>query len=264
MSRLLPLLLLAFASCAALAAPAEVFTATVRGSLTVGPDGRVVDVALVDAAELGESTIAGVEQLVRSWQFEPIVENGAPVSARGSMILSLIAETDAATGDTTLGLRNAWFIDPQELGSRRAPPTMPRPRYPMRALQQGAGAELMLLLELADDGSVVRVETEQVALLGAPVGPDSDRHVRDFVRVTEDAAAEWRLPESAGRTVRIPVRFSSWRGGWEPLRTYTWTPDPWVLVKLAERVAVESLNGSGEASRLRLAEPDATASPDGG
>ena len=67
------------------------FTAEVEGSLTIGPEGQVVDVQLRDAAWMGEAVVEGYLQTIRGWRFEPIVEDGKAVNATGEMRLRLAA-----------------------------------------------------------------------------------------------------------------------------------------------------------------------------
>src|SRR5688500_9165807 len=155
MNRLLPLILLA-ASAVAHAADVETFVAETSGSIVLAADGRVVSVELDGADVLGAETIADYEELVGGWQVKPVVRDGRPVAARGHLRLSLVAQREPGSDRATLGVRNAWFVDPPrtprtEAGSATA--SLPPPVYPRGPMSAGVGAEVMLLLQLAEDGS---------------------------------------------------------------------------------------------------------------
>jgi TonB family protein len=57
-----------------------------RLTLTVGPDGRVTDIDVIDPIPGATSKLI---QSVQNWRFKPATENGTPVSARVSVTINL-------------------------------------------------------------------------------------------------------------------------------------------------------------------------------
>lgn len=257
--RLLAVLLAAATAAPALAADAAVpftlYTARTSGTITVGPDGRVVDVDLEGERALGRSVVEGYEAKIREWTFEPVLEDGKPVTARGFLSLALLAAREDESDEAVFGIRNVWFLEPPASGRgkpRGESASLQPPRYPAQALRAGAGAEVTLMLELAPDGQVLRVATEELSVLGMTPGMAPKGSVEAMVEAAESAAAGWRIPAHGGGTVRVPVRFSTSAAGWQRLSPVAWTPAPWVTEARAMSAAVQDLSASGETSRLTL------------
>lgn len=258
-----PLMLASLLASALAAAPAaageqQLFTTGTHGTIVVGPDGRVVDVDLEGEDTLGEQAVAGYEQVMRGWEFEPVLEDGRPVTARGFVNLSLLAAREENSDSATLGIRDVWFVDPPEQQRRDARArlkSMPPPRYPTGALRAGVGAEVRLLVELDASGAVARAEVEKLAFVGDDPGAARNSLAREFARVSKEAAADWVLPDvdDGTRLVAVPVRFIPGEGrGWRRLHGHDWQADPWVGEMRAREAAVEQLSASGDGSRLVL------------
>jgi TonB family protein len=230
----------------------ELFTATTAGTITVAPDGSVADVALEGRRLLGRSAIEGYENHIRTWKFEPVVENGTPVRAMAHLQLALIAAREKGSDSASYGVRHVWFLDPPKRGSGGEPTGassgLQPPVYPMKAMQAGVGAEVLLRVELDADGRVARVDAEQVSLLGKIAGKRGGGMAAVLAAAAAKAAAGWRIDGyEAGQHVRVPVRFSMNHGGWERLHHIGWQPAPWIVVAASSQQGITDLAGSGAA-----------------
>ena len=258
MSRTFLLLWLALAA-PAFAADLEIYSASTTGTITVAPDGSVADVQLEGRNRLGVSEIDGYERHIRTWRFEPVIEDGAPVRALAHLSLSLVAAREAGSRQASFGIRNVWFLDPPKKGSAGRPvgasSDFQPPVYPAKALRSGIGGEVMLLTEIGPDGFPTRVAAEHVYLLGSPVqGKRATSIAESLASVAERAAAKWRYRGyPAGMLVRTPVRFTPYGAGWMRLSPHDRPTDPWVAVALAKDGDLTDLSAAGAApSRLTL------------
>ena len=241
------------------AADLEIYSAGTTGTITVAPDGTVADVRLEGRNLLGTSEIDGYERHIRTWRFEPVLEDGVPVRALAHLSLSLVAAREAGSGQASFGIRNVWFLDPPKPGSAGRPvgasADFKPPVYPAKALRTGVGGEVMLLAEVGPDGLPTRVAAEHVYLLGTPVqGKRATSIAESLASVAERAAATWRYRGyPAGMLVRTPVRFTPQGAGWMRLSPHERPTDPWVAIALAKDGDLTDLAAAGAApSRLTL------------
>lgn len=251
-------------------AATETYRADARGELTIGPDGTVVRATFQSSGMDEHMRTAYVGQIAK-WRFEPVLEDGAPVSVRVPFKLALRAVVDPATDKAWLHIDRAWFLS--TASTPGAPPggvqaELPPPRFPLKAYQAGAGARIMLMVELREKGRVARVAASDVVLLSAGPDEDTDRHVAAMVAAAEDAAASWRIPGfRAGARVRVPVVFKPDGMVWSRMHPYPYTPVDWVREAEAEdSPAAEALaNGVGQLDgRIRLLTRLAGDAPAGG
>jgi outer membrane biosynthesis protein TonB len=259
MKTLLLSLLLAASPVLAATSQVQVYTARAEGSLTIGTDGRVLDVELTSDAALGAGVLDGYEKRIRTWRFEPVVEGGKPINARARMHLYLAAAREKGNPKATFGVRSVRFLDePGTLlyarGSSLAPPG-----YPSNALRAGVGAEVMLLVKLDAQGRVQRVATEQLALLGvASRQPHQANLATQFRRAAEKAVAQWTLAgHPDGQVLRVPVRFSVDRqSGWIPTAVQPVDLPEWAVLERATEQATQlSDGGVATAGQFKLLTP---------
>lgn len=246
-----------------------VYTAHATGELVIGPDEKVAEASLKAPgmdARMRDEYLAHL----RRWTFEPVVEDGAPVAVRVPVQLALRAAVDPATDQASLYIEKAWFLTPPAVREMQAPadrPIMSPPRYPEQAFRAGVGAEVMLLVELGEDGRVARAAAREVALLAASPGRAVNAYVRSMVKAAEQAAAGWRIPGyRAGDRVLVPVSFNPGNGFWSRRQPYDFQPVAWVV----ESQVTHSLasGGSPTDGRIKLVTPlgpaAETASPPAG
>lgn len=259
MNRLVLSLLLAASPAFAASPDVQLYTARAEGSLTIGADGRVLDVELTSDANLGKGVLEGYEERVRSWRFEPIVEDGRPINVKGRMHLYLAAAREKGNPTATFGVRSVRFLDPPGtlLYDKRS--TLVAPGYPSNALRDGVGAEVMLLVKLDAQGRVQRVAAEQLALLGVATRQSHQANLAaQFQRAAERAVAQWTIVgHPDGQLLRVPVRFSSDRQpGWIPTAVQPVDLPEWaVLERATEQAAQLSDGGVATAEQFKLLTP---------
>jgi hypothetical protein len=251
-------LLLAASPAFAVSPDAQIYTARAAGSLTIGADGRVLDVELTSEASLGTGVLEGYEERVRSWQFEPIREDGRPVNAKGLMQLSLVALREKGDDMATFAIRGVQFLDPP--GTESEWPRLAQPSYPANALKAGAGAEVMLLLKLDAQGRVQSAATEHLALLGVATRQAHQANLAaQFRRSAERIAMEWTISgQPDGQVVRVPVRYTTdrWARGWAPTAMQPVELPEWAVLELASAQATDlSAGGVATAGQFKLLTP---------
>jgi hypothetical protein len=231
----------------------EIYTASTTGELTIDGEGRVVEVSL-QRKRLGDDVIAGFEDQIRSWRFEPILQAGQPVRARASMRLDLAVLRGGELPGLRLAIERVEFFDPAEPEPAAwAGRLMDSPHYPRLELGKGVGALVMLLVRLDDEGHVAQVATHRVTLLGEEVSPRVDRQVRAFTESAEKAAQGWRIPGMKGQVVQVPVRYSTQRPGserWIRTRPMAVEVPDWVEFERANQ-AIVALGEGGAATSAR-------------
>jgi hypothetical protein len=252
-------LLLAASPALAAAPVVQLYTARAEGSLTIGADGRVLDVELSSDVNLGKEVLAGYEQRIRAWRFEPILENGRPVNAKGLMHLSLVAAREEGSDAATFAIRRVQFLDPPDAAADPGEARLKPPPYPMNAYRAGAGADLVLVIKLDAQGKVLSAATETLELLGVGAKqPHQKNLAAQFSRVAERTAGSWIIPgQEPDAVVRVPVRFSTERmAGWSPIAPQPLQLPEWAVLELAtEQVTELSASGMAAAEQFKLLTP---------
>lgn len=259
-SRML-LLALALASSASLASDVEHFTASANGKLTVGADGRVLEVEVEGAhgRRLGAEVAKAIEDQIRRWRFAPPMQDGKPVSLDGRMRLTLVATRTRGEEGARFGIRKVRFLEPQEkvAGASGSTPAhhTPAPSYPQEVGAAGVGAEVMLALRIGPDGRASEVATQSLSLLGNLASQENihRRQARILRHAAETAGKRWTFegfPE--GQVVLVPLRFipgsdSAW------MRTVAVRVNVplWVLASMADQTAV-SFDDDGQRLSTRI------------
>jgi hypothetical protein len=259
------ILLLAMAAPALAEPPRlDLYTARAEGSLTIGTDGRVLEVALTSEAELGDGVLAGFEQRIRAWRFEPIIEDGKPVNVKGTMYLGLVAAQEVGSATVTYGIRHVQFLDPPGASSDpRGMSRMVQPKYPTDAVRVGVGADVGLLVKVGEGGQVEAVTAERLALLGiSSRQPRQERLARQFRESAEGVARKWVFAGHApGEVVRVPIRYTSAKRGSAPIGWIQTVPQhielpEWAQIqRVAEEATDLSATGVALSTQIRLLTP---------
>jgi hypothetical protein len=254
-------LALALVPVFSLAAPQR-FEASTFGSLTVEPDGRVSEVTL--DARLKPPFRSAFEDAIRRWQFQPIVQDGHPIRAVGHMSLTLFLETDRSADSVRAGFERVDFVDaPEDQRMSRAEMheqglRLRPPQYPVGVAMAGVGGELMMLVEVDEQGEVLRAEPQSASLF---VSSDSrpsavEDAYEQLAKATRRAAMRWKLPNLEERTALVPVVFSApgqTSDFWRPIYDVAIVPQPWMLT--AGEACQLTASGERESERLRLVQP---------
>jgi len=194
----------------------SVITMQVEGSIVIDPQGRVsgltIDTALPDKMR------APLDRTIRTWQFEPVIVDGAArtASAKMRVILSALAQGDSYQ----VKIDNVVF--PGESGSDGAPPplitakTLQPPRYPPTLLYAGVSGTVLLAVRVGEDGQVAQVMAMQSALLDVKGDTSTlSKAVRMFEKSAIDVAKGWRFnvgsremaPSAREMTVMVPISY---------------------------------------------------------
>lgn len=222
----------------------EIYTLHAQATVDVAPDGTVE--ALEFETDLGEAA-AGYESMMRQWRFNPIMTTeGEPVerTVRVSMRVDLYA-TRRADGGFSMSTGRPSFIpvdDPDHVRRMHGVEHFPPPRYPEKSAASGYEAYVLMLVQVAADGTVLRVGTRSAALLNRPALGGAGRHIRPFVQEPKQAAGRMRFSPSEHelREVTIPIRFAvtrlagrascssrgcatrGWKSGWPGATPSSW------------------------------------------
>lgn len=256
------MLILLVASAVASAEPAY-FTTSVEGELTIGPQGEVVDVTLKDADWMGDPVVEGYRQKLRGWRFEPIIEDGRAVQARGEMRLTLVAVRDDEKKTAHFAIRHVHFPDPEAKAQPIERAKFRAPMYPGDAARNGVGAQVILVARVDAAGTPTEIAVEQLHLTGPQPGSHAKRIASQFARASTAAAKHWTLNGvEPGSLVHLPIKytppaFSPPRGGWERIYPVSMEVPDWVeqARQAEQRVLALAEDGSPSTSRLQLLTP---------
>lgn len=253
------LLLAAGQAFAQSTAEPEIYTATTTGELTVDAEGRVTAVSL-DPKSLGADLVRDFEAQMRTWVFEPVLQDGQPVPAKAKLSAGLLVIRQPGVDGLRIGFERMQFFEPV---ARKAAEGVSRsltpPAYPESELRQGVGARVDLLLRLDAEGRVVDAAAESVNLFGEPEPKLRERHGRNFSKAAVRAAARWLIPGIEGGVVVVPVTFMP--GGADPnrwIRTHGVAVDTpaWVTAERAASGAVAlDASGARPSERWKLVTP---------
>ena len=253
------LLVIALPLVAADAPQDAVLEMAVGGTIDIGPDGTVV------AHTLDRGLSSAIEKLVASsvagWRFEPIVENGKPVIASTRMDLKLKA-VPVEDDKMRLQVSSAWFGSPKIDQAQ-----MTAPRYPSRAIKQGIGATVMLILRLDDQGKVIAAHPYQTSLNARMPDMRAAKWRKVFEQASITAAMKWQYPigewiggVAVESTVLAPFTYvltvgKTQASEWQAYVPGPISPAPWVDESALANVDTNSIK-PGDAvalgSRFRL------------
>ena len=186
-----------------------------NGHIVVAPDGSVQSFDLDPQAQAQDVVMDLVKRNSAKWRFEPVLENGVPVTAKAPMHLRVVASPVAGSDSYQLRIASATFgertydqgVTYKEHGAL--------PHYPEEAIRARASGTVFLLLHIKHDGSVGDAAAEQVNL--DQVGPEPA--MRKMRQVLADSsirvARQWTFnPPAAGPfknadswIIRVPVNY---------------------------------------------------------
>ena len=247
-------------------------TLLVTGTIVIAPDGTVRDYKLDDTRALGQTLEQFLDANIRSWRFEPVVVDGAVVTAEAPMRLRLVANRQE-DGGMQVRIAAIWFGSDKERPATDMPHAarMDPPRYPRGALGVGAQGIAYVVVRFGRDGRVQEAGIERVNLRTLGTESQMAELRRQFADAALAAARRWTfLPPTTGKevgqddwSVRVPVVFLMQGqslpkpGEWE-----SYIPDPtvrdlpWAREQLRTAGSPEALPDSGvyplERSGIRL------------
>jgi len=194
------------------------------GTIDISPTGSVEAFTLRDDAKVEAYLQEFLQKNVAQWRFEPVMRDGVAVPARTPVSLRLVARSTEEKG-MQVELRSASFRAYDSTATDDVVyDNMTPPRYPRDVFDRGGAGEVLLLIQVGRDGSVVNIAAEQVNLYMVGLPKEMER-VRDrLAKASIDAARRWSFrPPTTGEhvdepswTVRVPVTFRISYGGGVP------------------------------------------------
>ncbi len=188
-------------------APVDLF---LQARITIDPEGRVSDLAWIEAdpGKLGVARL--VEPRVRSLEFVPGALDGVPATTETALRMVLRA-TPVPGGNWEIAIRSAT--------TGAATEAMAPPYYPPAALRDSVEAEVVSDIEIDVDGRATVVSATFDS------GGGGARMRDAFMKASKQAIARWRfVPERVGGhavagRMRVPIGFCLGGGAWCQART---------------------------------------------
>lgn len=230
----------------------------VRGSIEVGPDGKVQRYTIDDAEAYTPAIREMLERVIPEWTFRPVEDDGVPRAVRSEMFLRLQANP-AGEGQFKVDIVSAAF----RAGSSSVPSDslsmqqMTPPGYPRDENRAGIGAQVIAAVKVGRDGRVEDIVVEQTNLTQIGGARSMARWRRDFEEEAIAALTRWRfLPPATGPeadepywSVRIPVVYTPGSSGQTTGRWQSFVPGPRRPVPWASEdelaTATDALSASG-------------------
>jgi hypothetical protein len=258
-------LLLLLLSCTALAAgPGEVLkqaqaSMLVTGQIDVTPEGRIKSYAIDQQDKLPAPVLDLLQKNIPTWEFSPVMVDGAPVQAHAKMSLRVVAKR-VDDQHASIDIEGAHFGQSGEIpGETVSKKTAEQPKYPDREVQSRVIGTVYALLKIGRDGKVIDAATEQVNLGVYASERDMNVFRSDLSKTTLRALRQWTFnPPSIGKHAadpywfaRVPVNFNlSINGAPPPRNDYgkweSYIPGPREIIPWAQK------------SRLLSESPDAS------
>ena len=188
-------------------APVDLF---LQARITIDPEGRVSDLAWIEAdpGKLGVARL--VEPRVRSLEFVPGALDGVPATTETALRMVLRA-TPVPGGNWEIAIRSAT--------TGAATEAMAPPYYPPAALRDSVDAEVVSDIEIDVDGRATVVSATFDS------GGGGARMRDAFMKASKQAIAQWQfVPERVGGhavagRMRVPIGFCLGGGAWCQART---------------------------------------------
>ena len=186
------------------------------GEIDIGTEGQVEGFAMDQRDKVAADLAEFVERSVQGWRFEPVIRDGKPVRARTFVNIRLGAKA-GPEGNDIVTLQAATFgkYDPDATDEVQKL-KIQTPVYPTAALDRGGQGEVVLILKIGRDGTVLDSVAEQVNL--RVVGDEAEmKRLREILaRQSVNTSRRWTfLPPTTGElvdaphwSVRIPVNYS--------------------------------------------------------
>ena len=235
----------------------------VTGQVEVTPEGKIKSYAIDQPDKLPAPVVNLLKKNIPTWEFSPVIVDGAPVEARAKMSLRVVAKP-VDDQHASIDIEGARFGQSGDVpGETVSKKTSEIPKYPDREVRSRVTGTVYVLLKIGRDGSVVDAATEQVNLGVYASERDMNLFRNDLSQATLKALRQWTFnPPSIGKhavdaywVARVPVNFNlSVNGAPRPKDTYgkweSYIPGPREIIPWSDK------------NRLMSASPDA--SPAGG
>ena len=192
-------------------------TLLVSGKIVIAPDGTVKEYKLDDTRALGAPLEQFLDANIRRWRFQPVVLDGAVVTAEAPMRIRLVAHPQDG-GGMQVRIAATWFGEEDDGRPATDFPHQGRmtpPSYPREAQMLEAQGIVYLVVSIGRDGKVQQADVERVNLRTLGTEQQMAALRRQFADASLRAARDWTfLPPTTGKEaeldhwlVRVPVDF---------------------------------------------------------
>lgn len=192
-------------------------TLLVSGKIVIAPDGTVKEYKLDDTRALGAPLEQFLDANIRRWRFQPVVLDGAVVTAEAPMRIRLVAHPQDG-GGMQVRIAATWFGEEDDGRPATDFPHQGRmtpPSYPREAQMLEAQGIVYLVVSIGRDGKVQQADVERVNLRTLGTEQQMAALRRQFAEASLRAARDWTfLPPTTGKEaeldhwlVRVPVDF---------------------------------------------------------
>lgn len=187
----------------------------INGHIVVAPDGSVRTFDLDHQDALPAAVLELVKRNAARWRFEPVVENGAPVTAKAPMHLRVVASPVGDADAFQLRIASATFGDGTYENGLTYKNSSTVLHYPEEAIRAHVTGTVFLAIRVKRDGTVGDVAAEQVNL--DQVGAEGI--LRQWRKVLGDAsvraAQKWTFNPPPGGPhkdddswiIRVPITY---------------------------------------------------------
>lgn len=203
MRLLLPLLACCLLACTtALASDADdTLVLNAKARVAVDAEGRVTDVAFVDAEKLISAVREPLDRAIRSWAFEPARKGDRAVSSETTVKVGLRAER--------LGDEDAFVLSITSASAGPDTTVHQHPRYPVEAVRARISGRVVVRVHYDADGVPTDIVTEEAEY----DRNESWHQARAIEKATHEAVRSWRFqPEIVdgqplASSVLVPMTF---------------------------------------------------------
>ncbi|HET9048910.1 MAG TPA: hypothetical protein VFN29_08130 [Chiayiivirga sp.] len=181
----------------------------VQGTLSIDAQGAVLQYAL-ETKDLPEPVTDLIARTIAGWRFEPVLADGKAVPAKTRMLMQIQAQP--IDGEKyQLSLADVVFGVRQHRG-RTAPP-----KYPLDALRDRLGADLLIAARIDANGDVLEMHPWRTSLSRSYLSESAaEKWRKRFEAAAMDAIETWKFeplsPDdglTADSTFMIPMSFKT-------------------------------------------------------
>jgi hypothetical protein len=219
----------------------------VTGHIEVLSSGNVGRYDIDESSKLPSAIVQLIGKTVPQWQFEPVVEDGKPVTEKSKMSLR-VAANPVADGKYAISIIGAEF-SPEVAKSGTSFTTdqiseksIPQPLYPHDLVQEHVAGTVYVLLRVDRTGNVVDASAQQVNLRVAASEREMIPYRKMLALAATSALKHWtfNIPTTGKEAdrdywiARVPVNFNiagdriPGYGEWDVYIPGPLEPAPWI------------------------------------
>ena len=236
---------------------AAIYRASASGSLDFDADGKTTKVIFSET--VGESIRSALIQEMNQWEFVPIKNSaGQAVPATTFFVLSLSAEFPKDSNAAVVKITDTRFHTGNNQNSMEKPEGQSHvrrvPEYPFMFLREGIGGELIMMIDIDEQGSAKGVTLEQ-AWIYAPKGR-TKKQLNVYRMALEKVSSEFlrqrQYPKQINTIVRISVEFKT-ESQYQSFWTHAYKIDlPANIIHDPQKIVTMTADGQSVSSNIVL------------